>query len=336
MKLLYTDYTDEAKLRELSEKHKVPGFNYCLIKNGVAGETRAFGIKNSETMDPVAPDTIFEAASLTKTLFSTIVMRLVDRGIIDLDESMYERAPELCVSDDPKVKKITPRIALSHGTGFPGWGDRPHLPIDFEPGSDYRYSGEGYYWLQFLVDKITGKEFCDHFFDEIIKPLGMEDSYPVWALEMTKKESNKFDKDGVMQELRMEIDDHSSVPEPNAAWSLYTSAQDYAKFMCEVLNNHAGISDKTFKEQTSRQNKATDHVYWGLGWGLCAEDENVIWHWGDNGCYRALTAMDLETKDGICIFTNGFNGGDLCIDLFKILTGDKYWDDVAEFIAHAE
>ncbi|MBQ2095265.1 MAG: serine hydrolase, partial [Firmicutes bacterium] len=74
MKVLYTDYTDEAKLKELAEKHSVPGFNYCLIKNGVAGVTRAYGVQNVETGLPYEPSTIIEEASLTKTLFACLVM----------------------------------------------------------------------------------------------------------------------------------------------------------------------------------------------------------------------------------------------------------------------
>jgi len=80
MKLLYSDYTDTEHLRELSEKYKVPGFNFTLIKNGAATETQAYGITNSETMAPMTPSTIFEAASLTKTLFATLIMRLRDWG----------------------------------------------------------------------------------------------------------------------------------------------------------------------------------------------------------------------------------------------------------------
>ena len=155
MKVLYTDYTDEAKLKELAEKHGVPGFNYCLIKNGVAGVTRAYGVQNVETGKPYEPSTIIEAASLTKTLFACLVMRLVDRGVLTLDEPIAALAPSVQVSQDERIQTITARQVLSHGTGLPNWDKKPYLKFLFDPGTSYSYSGEGYYYLQKIVDVIT-------------------------------------------------------------------------------------------------------------------------------------------------------------------------------------
>lgn len=339
MKLLYDDYQDRQQLARLSEAYKVPGFNYCLIKDGKAGPVRCYGFKDFQDgkyADPVKEDTAFEAASLTKCLFATIVMRLVDRGVIGLDDKLAALAPELKVSDDPRIEEVTVRQVLSHGSGLIGWGDRPHLPFLFNPGESYSYSGEGYYWLQHLIDKLTGKLFVDHMKDELIKPLSMDNSAPIFTPEIMAIESHKFDAEGKVMAFRTRVDDDSSVPEPNAAWSLYSGAGDYAKFMEEILNNHGHMDENLFNQMTSPQNKATEAVYWGLGWGIPAADTDVIWHWGDNGGYRSFTAMDLETKDGLCIFTNGFNGTGLCIEFLKMMTGDSYWDDVACFIAHAE
>ena len=116
MKVLYTDYTDEAKLKELAEKHGVPGFNYCLIKNGVAGVTRAYGVQNAETGKPYEPSTIIEAASLTKTLFACLVMRLVDRGVLTLDEPIAALAPSVQVSQDERIQTIRNPIRSSCST----------------------------------------------------------------------------------------------------------------------------------------------------------------------------------------------------------------------------
>ena len=336
MKVLYTDYTDEAKLKELAEKHGVPGFNYCLIKNGVAGVTRAYGVQNVETGKPYEPSTIIEAASLTKTLFACLVMRLVDRGVLTLDEPIAALAPSVQVSQDERIQTITARQVLSHGTGLPDWDKKPYLKFLFDPGTSYSYSGEGYYYLQKIVDVITGKEFCDHYWDEFLKPLGMTNSYPVWEEAMTRIEANQHRKAEGMWPLRMEMDLAGNAPEPNAAWSLYSGAEDYAKYMLEILNEHGHLSESSFQEMTSPQNKATEGVYWGLGWGIPAKDKNVIWHWGDDGGYRSLTVMDLVTKDGACIFCNSDGGTDLCIEFLEILTDGGFWPEVADFIAHAE
>ena len=336
MKLLYSDYTDTEHLRELSEKYKVPGFNFTLIKNGVATETQAYGITNSETMAPMTPSTIFEAASLTKTLFATLIMRLRDWGMIDLDQPISPLAPDIKVSHDPRIDKVTARQILSHGSGLPDWGHKPDLEFKFDPGKGFSYSGEGYYYLQKVADEVTGKEFCDQYCDEFIRPLGMFDSAPIWSPKVGAKESRKFSADGEMLEFRDYIDLSGDAPEPNAAWSLYSGARDYGKYMLEILNEHGHLSPESFGEMVKPQNQATASILWGLGWGIPEKDQNVIWHWGDNGGYRSLAAMDIKTKDGACIFCNSYGGIDLSIDFLDSITDSSFWSDVAEFIEGAE
>ena len=336
MKLLYTDFADKAKLRDLARRHGVPGFNYRLIKGGVLQQAHAYGVQNVETGELMLPSTIFEAASLTKTLFACLVLRCVDRGLLTLDEPIAALAPDVQVSQDPRIQTITARQVLSHGTGLPNWDKKPYLQFLFDPGTSYSYSGEGYYYLQRILNEVTGKDFTDHYWDEFIKPLGMTNSYPVWEPAVNEIESRKHDKDEKLLPERKEPDLEGNAPEPNAAWSLYSGAEDYAKYMLEILNDHGHLSESSFAEMTKPQNKATEGIWWGLGWGIPEKDRNVLWHWGDNGGYRSLAVMDLETKDGACVFCNSFGGTDLCIEFLDYLTDGEFWGDVAEFIAHAE
>ncbi|MBQ1417889.1 MAG: beta-lactamase family protein [Firmicutes bacterium] len=336
MKLLYMDFADKATLRDLSKRYQIPGFNYCLIKEGVAQPVHAYGVQNAETGEPMLPSTIFEAASLTKTLFACLVLRLVDRGVLTLDEPIAKLAPNVQVSQDERIQTITARQVLSHGTGLPDWDKKPYLKFLFDPGTSYSYSGEGYYYLQKIVNEITGKDFTDHYWDEFLKPLGMTHSFPVWEPAVSEIESRKHDAKGALLPDRRHLDLEGDAPEPNAAWSLYSGAEDYTKYMLEILNAHGHLSDAMFREMTTPQNKATDGVFWGLGWGIPAKDPNVIWHWGDNGGYRSFTVMDLKTKDGACIFANGFQGNDMEIEFLDYLTDGDFWPDVADFVAHAE
>lgn len=336
MKLLYTDFADKTKLRDLSRRHRVPGFNYRLIKGGVAGPVHAYGVKNIETGEAVDRRTIFEAASLTKTLFAVLVLRLSDRGVLDIDAPAATLAPDIRISDDARAGLITPRQILSHGSGLPNWGPKPHLEFKFDPGTDFSYSGEGYYYLQRIISEATGKDFTEHYRDEFIRPLGMSDSFPVWEKAVLELESRKHDRNERLLPLRDHVDLEGDAPEPNAAWSLYCGAEDYAKFMLEVLNGRAHLGAAAFREMTSPQNRASDGVYWGLGWGIPAKDKNVIWHWGDNGGYRSFAAMDLESGDGACIFCNSFGGTELCLEFLDYLTDGEFWQDIALFLETAE
>jgi CubicO group peptidase (beta-lactamase class C family) len=336
MHLKYSDYNDQNRLNNLSEKYNIHGFNYTLIKSGTASATRAYGLKNTAPAEEMRPDTIFEAASLTKSLFATLVLRLVDRGVFTLDEKISELAPDIKITGDDRIKEVTIRQVLSHSTGLPNWGNKPELEFLFDPGTDFSYSGEGYYYLQKIVDEVTGKDFCAHFNDEFIRPLNMENSVPVWDKTVPERESHKFSEDGKLVELRQAVDTSGNAPEPNAAWSLYSGAEDYSKFMLEILNDKGHLSESMFKEMISPQSKATSKIYWGLGWGIPVDDPNVIWHWGDNGGYRHLSVMDTETKDGMCIFTNGFGGIDLSIEFLGLVADNNFGQDIVDFIRTAE
>ena len=336
MRLLYDEFKDDAYLAYLSEKYKVPGFNFCLIRGGEAGETTAFGVQNAETKKPMEAGTIFEAASLTKTLFACLVLRLADRGVLSLDEPIAPLAPSVQVSQDERIGRITARQVLSHGSGLPNWDKKPYLKFLFDPGTSFSYSGEGYYYLQRILNELTGKDFTDHYRDEFLKPLGMAHSFPVWEEKVLAYESRKHDAQGCLMPERRHLDAEGNAPEPNAAWSLYSGAQDYAKYMLEILNEHGHLSEASFAEMTGVQNKAHEGVFWGLGWGIPEADPSVIWHWGDNDGYKSFTVMDLKTKDGACIFANGFNGNDMEIEFLKKLTDGAFWDDIAAFLKVAE
>jgi CubicO group peptidase (beta-lactamase class C family) len=319
----------------LSMRHSVPGLAYALIQGGKIIQAGASGIKNTQTGEQMKPDTMFEAASLTKTLFAVLVLRLADRGVLCLDQPVACLAPAVKVSEDARIDTVTVRQILSHGTGLPDWADKP-LEFKFDPGTSFSYSGEGYYYLHKIVDQITGKDFTEHLNDEFFGPLGMKDSAALWDASVGKRMTNKFEKNGEMAPLRTFVDLCGNAPEPNAAWSLYSGAEDYAKFMLAILNDRAGLSDAAFEEMVKPQNKADARVSWGLGWGIPSKDPSILWHWGDNGGYRSFAAMDLESKDGFCVFCNSTGGTDLCIDFAGRLAGGDCWKDIAAFIETAE
>jgi CubicO group peptidase (beta-lactamase class C family) len=298
-------------------------------------EPEVFGVKNVETGALMEARTMFEAASLTKTMFAVLVLRLVDLGVLTLDEPIARRAPDVHITDDPRIDELTVRLILSHASGLPNWADKP-LKFLFDPGKGFRYSGEGYYFLHKAIESITGKSFVDHFRDEFFLPLHMENSAAIWDASVGDRMSNKFDENGDMIPLRNHVDLAGNAPEPNAAWSLYSCAPDYAAFLLSLYKNKAGLSDGMFQEFTSGQNSADDCIAWGLGVGIPKREPSVVWHWGDNGGYRSFAVIDLNTGDGASIFCNSFGGTDLCLELLAGCTDSTFWDGIGRFLETAE
>lgn len=335
MKLAQARLTDKKFMEALLDTYCVPGLSYCFICEGQARQAEALGVKNTVTGAAMQADTMFEAASLTKPLFATLVMRLVDKGIIPLDQPLSSMVPSVRLSEDERFYRLTVRQILSHGTGLPGWADKP-LRFLFDPGESFSYSGEAYYYLHKIVNEITGKDFVEHFKDEFFTPLKMNNSRAIWDASILSKMTNKFDRNGKMAPLRDFVDLGGNAPEPNAAWSLYSGAEDYAKFLLEILNHKGHLSAHSFKDMTTAQNNAGNNISWGLGWGIPVKEPSVIWHWGDNGGYRSFAVLDLLTGDGACIFCNAEGGTDLCTAFLARMTDSEFWGDIAKFLETAE
>ncbi len=334
MKLTKT-HIGEAAWAAWSEKYRVPGITCQMIQDGELLEPESYGICNPDTREPMQEDTVFEAASLTKSMFAVLVLRLVDRGVFTLDEPIARRAPDLRISADERMEHITIRQILSHATGLPNWAEKP-LTFSFDPGEGFRYSGEGYYFLHKIIDRVTGKRFTEHFRDEFFVPLSMNRSAVIWDPDIGQHITHAFDEKGRSVPLRKHVDLAGYAPEPNAAWSLYSTAPDYANFQLELLKHRGSLSEESFMALRTPQNRAADQVSWGLGVGIPDRDPSVLWHWGDNGAYRSFAAIDIETGDGISLFFNGAGGTALGFDCLRRCTDGVFWDEVERFVETAE
>ena len=146
-----------TELPRLIKTVEIPGASMAVIRDGKVDWVGAAGVIAPGSTIPVRTDTVFRAASLTKTVFAYIVFRLADRGVIDLDAPLAGYVSYPRAEHDERHKKITARMVLSHTTGFPNWAwGQDHIPIQLQPGEAWGYSGEGFVYLQKAVEKLTG------------------------------------------------------------------------------------------------------------------------------------------------------------------------------------
>lgn len=214
---------------------KIPGLSLALIKDGAIVYHRGFGVKSTATGAPVTDSTLFEAASMTKPVFAYAVHRLVDRGVLDLDTPLHTYLPYPEAAHDERYKRITTCMVLSHTTGFPNWRNSPQLSIEFDPGTKFGYSGEGFEYLKAVVGKLTGKDPEQVVEEEVFGPLSMDNAYLSWRPQM--EALTAFPHSG----------EHNA-PSPkgkpenaNMAASLHTDAGTYAKFQLALLEGR-GLS----------------------------------------------------------------------------------------------
>ena len=134
---------------------RVPGVSVAIIKDAKIAWRKGFGVRNQHTAVPVDYDTVFEAQSMSKPVFAYRVMKLREQGVLDLDTPLTKYTQDIFLKGDPRLELITARRVLSHTTGFPNWRAKEDpLSIKFTPGTQWSYSGEGYYYLQSVITRL--------------------------------------------------------------------------------------------------------------------------------------------------------------------------------------
>lgn len=347
-----------SQLQQNLEIASVPGLVFSLIEAHQLKSTHAVGIKNFTTKESVAEDTVFPAASLSKPVFTYGVLTLVQEGRLDLDQPLHDylQLPES--ENIPQLKQITARRALTHTTGLQNWRFKAEdsFTFAFEPGAGFSYSGEGFFYVQRVVERITGQSIEAFLQERVLRPLGMDNSTYIWRAELESTISmGHYDhriqqvdawnaKQGrkllelaeqkqkavdtwlyeefveAMSQVHAQLEPLPNNLIPNSAASLLTSAPEYAQFMLRLMEPN----DENARQILTPQHNLNDRLAWGLGIGLeKVGDMNCFWHWGDNGAFMNFMFGNPVTGDGIVILTNGSRGLKVCERLLHEVIGHE-------------
>lgn len=313
------------EIGKLLKHNNVPAMGLGIIKNGKLKEVKVYGTldKNEEA----SYNTIFKVASLTKPIIALTTLKLVDKGLLDLDEPLYTYWVDPDLVGDKRYKKITPRLVLTHQTGFPNWRylkEDNTLAFEFDPGTKHQYSGEGFEYLRKAIENKTGKTIEELTELYVYKPVGMTDTRFWWDNSMDESRyARNFNKDGKMLET-------VKYYEANAAANLLTTVEDYGKFIAYVTNG-AGLSQNLYKRMIDQQVKLGDKDYFGLGWEILSEfsnGEKAVLHTGGDPGVSTLALFYPKSKNGYVIFLNGDNSMPVYEFLLKnyLYKGMELWN----------
>lgn len=328
----------------------VPGVSSIIVERGKPSFFSA-GVIRAGGQDRVTENTVFAAASLSKQLVAHAVLDLAAKNAWDLNRPLGDFVP---IEGSPDAGIVTAREVLSHSTGFPNWRFEKGQQLKPAPerGKTFRYSGEGYVYLQRVIEKITGKGFGRHMKDSVLNPLGMKTSTFTWrAAEPSAK---PHDRQGVVRdgfrrmsqfdalaaEWKKEPEDWTCTdqeeacrkaeinPFPdnfpiNAAASFKTTASDYARFLT-VAMRRAQFGERQVSIGEPNPGASTSVLGWGLGWGVqTTSDGTNWWQWGDNGGYKNFVLADPKREWGIAVFTNGDKGRAVYERIIRAVRGDQ-------------
>ena len=329
----------DASLCQMTDSLGIPSMQLSYYEKGGEVHTVLCGADKEVQQDGRE---LYQAASLSKVVFSYVVMRLVDEGKIDLDTPVAEYTDIDRFEDKEMAAKITPRMVLSHTTGLYNWADSPsadswptsiitfHYPVD----SCYGYSGEGYAFLQRAAEAVSGKSLNDLATEYVFEPFDMPLSYYSWRPEYDELALCGFNLEGENRGRREGL-------ESNCAFTLRTNSQEYMNFLVHAVLNGEGLAPETYKEWLTPRSHAIRYanevrdcdkdMYWCLGMGVKvtfdAEGSPVpaqYWHWGDNGSWKALYVVDLNAGKVMDYFTNSAKGHYFCDEVCGLYMGESY------------
>ena len=299
-------FIDKNETERWLKQKNIPALGIGFIKDGKIEQLSVFG--ELEINKPAPINTIWNVASMTKPITAIVALKLINAGKWDLDEPIYKYYNDTDIANDPRAKLLTARIILSHQTGFPNWrGNNKDgkLSFEFDPGTKYQYSGEGYEYLRKAIEK-RFKKSLEKLADELIfKPLKMRDTRFIWDDKMDSTRFAKWhnEKGGLYETQKNKT--------ANAADNLLTTVEDYSKFLVHMLNG-AGLSGKLYKEMIADQVRVNDYKHFGLGWSVAENiNENkdfALVHGGDDIGVHTIAFVVPKTKQALLIFTNCDNG----------------------------
>lgn len=312
-------FDNETEIEKWLKENKVPTLGIGVIENGKLQQVKVFGEISKGISAPY--NTIFNVASLTKPVTALVALRLISLGKWNLDEPVYNYWTDQDIANDPRNKKLTTRIILSHQTGFPNWrytNENKKLNFHFDPGTKYQYSGEGMEYLRRALEKKFHKSLQQLANELIFQPLKMTDTRYVWDKNVdTIRLAIGYDKDGKAYEtVKNKI--------PNAADDLLTTIEDYGNFLVSAMNGD-GLLKNVFDEMTKNQVPSTKGKHFGLGFEIydLRNGEYALSHGGSDNGVQTIVFILPKTKQGLLIFTNSDTGGSVYETLIKHYLGNN-------------
>ncbi|MGA2377295.1 MAG: serine hydrolase domain-containing protein [Candidatus Sulfotelmatobacter sp.] len=310
----------DAHAAEWLKESDVPSVAVAYIEDRKVAWTAVYGEQGPGV--PATAKTLYNMASLTKPVTAETVLRLASAGKLSLNESMSPFWLDPDIKDDPRSKLLTPRLCLSHQTGFPNWRGKTGgvLKIQWDPGTQTGYSGEGFNYVGRFTEKKLGKRFDLLAQEMVFDPIGMnETSYTAkdwFAGRLAVPHGPKREKP---------VDDVAQAW--NGADLLRTTIQDYANFVVSVMHDEGLTKEIATERATLTRDRMKPEdlkrvcsaagvpgrcvVTYGMGLGWEVETvngEKILDHDGSDWGVKTFVMFVPSRGIGVVAFTNGENG----------------------------
>ena len=336
----------QERLALLADKHGVPGANLAILADGEVTEA-AYGVLNVRTGVETTTDSLFQIGSISKVWTATLVMQLVDEGLLDLDAPVVTYLPDFKVVDPEVTRAVTTRHLLAHTSGIDGdhfldtgRGDDcvekyvascAELKQNHPLGATMSYCNSGYTVLGRILEVLRGQTWDTILRERLFTPLGLKSAgtLPEEALLHRAAVGHITPPGGELQVA--------------PAWGIFRSAGPAGLIHAtprEVLrfaelhladgvtaDGTRVISADSAAAMRRPQVKVPDAYtlgsHWGLGWILMTWDGREVYgHDGGTIGQSAFLRVVPDAGIAVCLLTNGGHTGDLFRDLFNEIFGE--------------
>ncbi len=325
----------EARVVEYLNAHfyqKTFNGSILIAKEGQILFSKGFGMADIELDVPNTPKTKFRLGSITKQFTAMLVMQLQEKGLLNVNDSLAEYIP-----DYPNGNKITIHHLLTHTSGVPSFTGFPdytkvmvqplkleeiialfkNRPLEFDPGTKYRYSNSGYILLGYILEKVSDKPYDLLLQKNIFKPLGMTNSGYDWNQIIVKNRASGYSMDKGELANASYIDMHI----PHAAGALYSTVEDLYTW------DRALYTDKLLSRESMDKMFTPFLNNYAYGWNVSELfGRKLISHGGGINGFVTYIARFPDDDACIIILSNltASRTGQIYRDLAAILFGEQY------------
>jgi len=336
-------------LLERMKFYKVPGVTIAVINDGRIEWAKGYGVKRAGESERVTPETLFQAASISKPVTAIAALHLVQAEALDLDGNVNDKLLSWKVPENQFTtsRKVTLRRLLSHTAGltvpgFPGYqidqplptllqilngekpANTPPVRVQFPVGEGFRYSGGGTTVVQQLLIDVTKKAFPALMQELVLTKLEMKRStfeQPLPA-KLHTQAAHGHDTEGRTVQGGWYV-----YPEMAAA-GMWTTASDLALLAIEIQKSKVGKSNKILSAEMIDTMLSPQVRGNGLGFGLDGEGRSArFFQSGRNKGYICFMTAYQNTGQGLVVMTNTETGGELIEEIARGVAKEYHWPD---------
>ena len=322
----------DQRLAKMFAQRGIPGAALALVEDGKVVLLKGYGVADKASGAQVTPDTIFRAASISKSFTSIAIMQLVDNGKLKLDARLADLAPEISFnnpweqSDPVRLvhllehtagwPDISTRVELQNG---PGWSVRrgvefasPEYVSRWRPGQFAVYANAGPAVAGYVLGKVAGQDFAAYERDHVLRPMGMASADFTLTPELAAKVAKSYAPDGAPTPYQ-----HIIMP---PSGSLATSVRELSRLVLffvgrGTVDGHRILSPQAVERIEHGEASLAARAGLGGGYGLGnfpLGDAGPAFrgHNGEIDSFTSVYGYSAAQGNGYVVLANGGEGVD--------------------------